>query len=82
MRGAGPVSVGGVTVYGYFDATGGGVRLRLSVDDWDRLDLCEGRRVAVRLPGRDAEELLVAAADRVPPFVWADLTPAAKRRAG
>lgn len=82
MRGAGPVGVNGAGVYGYFAEDGGRVRLRLGLDDWDRLGLCEGCQAEVRLPGREAATVLVLAARREPPVVWLELAPLAPRRAG
>ena len=40
-----------------------------SLDDWERLGLCEGRRVPVRLPGRDDVWLFGAAVTPLPPIV-------------
>ena len=53
------------------------IRLRVSVDESDRLDLAEGHRVRVGLPGREPAEVLVAEVRRVPPVVWLDLRPLA-----
>ena len=65
-------------VYGYFNECDAGLtRLRVSVDECDRLGLAEGRRVRVRLPGRGSADVLVAEVRRVPPFVWLDLRPLA-----
>lgn len=47
-----------------------GLRLRLALDDWHRLDLAPGQRVPVRLPGRDDAWLFVARATELPPVVW------------
>ena len=76
MRGTGPVEVNGFLIYAQVtDPGGGSVRLRLSADEWDRLDAGVGHRVRVGRPGREPAEVLVTAADRVPPFVWLDLLP-------
>jgi hypothetical protein len=78
MRGTGPVEVNGNTVYAYFNVGDVGlIRLRVSVDECDRLDLAEGRRVRVGLPDREPVEVLVAEVRRVPPVVWLDLRPLA-----
>ena len=74
MRGTGPVEVNGTVVYAYFtEGESGSVRLRVSVDEWDRLGIAEGLRVRVGLPGREAVDVLVTDAHRIPPFVWLDL---------
>lgn len=80
--GTGAVSVNGIGLYGHYTEHPGRVKLRLSLDDWDRLGLCEGQRVMVRLPGREAVAVLVTAASRVPPVVWLELVDFAPRRAG
>jgi hypothetical protein len=58
----------------------------VSVDEFDRLGLCEGQRVAVRLPGgppaSPPASLLLVSAARVPPFVWLDFSPPSARRTG
>jgi hypothetical protein len=79
MRGTGPIAVAGITLYAYYTEAAGALRVRVSVDEWDRLGLCEGQRVRVVLPGREAAELLLTAALRTPPFVWLDLAPLAPR---
>lgn len=74
MRGAGAVNWGGVPLYGYFTVSGTVTRVRLSADDADRLDVMEGQRVALALPGAEAADELVVRVRRKPPFVWAELT--------
>ena len=78
MRGTGQVRLDGAAVYGYFAGDAGRFRLRLAIDDWDRLGLVEGRRVRVELPGREPTDVLIVAAARVPPVVWAELEPPAR----
>jgi hypothetical protein len=78
MRGTGPVTVNGVAVYAYYNVGDAGlIRLRVSVDECDRLGLSEGHRAQVGLPGREPAELLVTEVRRVPPVVWLDLRPLA-----
>jgi hypothetical protein len=82
MRGAGAVSWGGVLLYGYYTVSGAVTRVRLSADDADRLDVLEGQRVRLELPGAVAADELVVRVRREPPFVWVELTrlaPAASR---
>jgi len=77
MRGAGPVRWGNEVVYCYFTASAGVTRLRISVDDADRLGAVEGMRVALALPGADPADGLVVRVRREPPFAWVELTPLA-----
>jgi hypothetical protein len=79
MRGTEPVKLNGQLVYAYYTAAGGGLRVRVSVDEADRLDLLPGLPVGVQLPGAEAARFLVAAARTDPPFVWLDLVPLAAR---
>ncbi|MDB5313332.1 MAG: hypothetical protein JWO38_7534 [Gemmataceae bacterium] len=73
MRGTGPVGMNGQTVYAYYTRAGDRVRVRISVDENDRLGLVEGLRVAVALPGQKAVDVLVLAASQAPPYVWLEL---------
>ena len=75
MRGAGPVGWGGETVYCYFTVSGGVTRVRVSLDEADRLDVDEGRRVAVALPGAEPVDGLVVRVRHKPPFAWIEVTP-------
>ena len=85
MRGTGPVGWGGEVVYAYFTVNAGVTRVRVSVDEADRLNVVEGQRVAIALPGAAVAEGLVVRVRREPPFVWVELTalaPPAASRAG
>lgn len=66
MRGAGAVNWGGELLYAYFSVSGSVIRVRLSADDADRLDVIEGRRVVLTLPGTGAAEAFVARVRREP----------------
>jgi hypothetical protein len=77
MHGTGPVAVNGSVVYGYCTDRGGVCRLRLGLDDWDRLGLDAGQRIRFGRPDQPPAEVLIAAADRHPPVVWLDLVPVA-----
>ena len=77
MHGTGAVSVNGTQVFGYWTDRGGACRLRLALDDWDRLGLHPGQRVRFAKPDQPPVEVLIAAADRNPPVVWLDLVPVA-----
>lgn len=82
MRGAGRLGWGNETVYGYFTLEGDTARIRLSIDEADRLGVVEGARVRLALPGRAAVEGWVTAVRREPPFVWAELRCLATRLLG
>lgn len=74
MRGTGPVVWGRETVYAYYTSDGNAVRVRVSVDEADRLGLTEGLRAWVRFPGQEQADVLVLRVARVPPFAWVELT--------
>jgi hypothetical protein len=74
MRGAGLIGWGGEVVYGYYTKAAGVTRLRVSVDEADRLGAMEGLRVAVALPGAGPVDGLIVRVRREPPFVWVELT--------
>ena len=85
MRGAGPVGWGGEVVYCYFTADAGVTRVRVSVDEADRLDVVAGQRVWLGLPGAEPVDVLIVRVRREPPFAWVELTalaPAVTNRAG
>jgi hypothetical protein len=75
MRGTGPVGVNGTTVYAYYTQNEGPLRLRLSVDEADRLGLIDGMRLKITLPGKKAMDFLATATERNPPYVWLQLEP-------
>jgi hypothetical protein len=77
MRGTGPVAINGTTVYAYYMLANSLVRVRISVDETDRLGIIDGLRVKVALPGQEAMNLLVTATNRIPPYVWLHLEPLA-----
>ena len=74
MRGAGPVTWGGEVVYAYFTTSAGVTRVRVSADEADRLDVVEGLRVRIALPGAEPADGLIVRVRREPPFVWVELT--------
>jgi hypothetical protein len=79
MRGTGAVRLNGQLVYAYFTTAETAVRMRVSADEADRLDLFPGLPVGVQLPDGEAGGFLVAATRAAPPFVWLDLVPLAGR---
>ncbi len=74
MRGTGLVAWGKETVYAYYTTDGNAVRVRLSVDEADRLGLSEGLRVWMTLPDKKPADVLVMRVGRTPPFAWVELT--------
>ena len=75
MRGTGPVHWGSEVVYCYYTVAAGVARVRLSADEADRLDVVEGMRVRLALPGAVPFDGLVLRVRREPPFAWVELTP-------
>ena len=66
-----PVALNGTEAWGLIGEAAGGVRIRLSSDDWERANLCLGQRVLIRRPGRGDDRLFVADVQEAPPLVWA-----------
>ena len=77
MRGTGPVGFNGTTVYAYYTQNDSALRLRISVDEADRLGLIDGMRLRITLPGKKAMDFLATATERNPPYVWLQLQPLA-----
>lgn len=67
------VGLNGAEVWAFVVEQDGGLRVRLSADDWERLNLVRGQRVAVRLPGRADAWLYLTHTEETPPFVWATM---------
>ncbi|HEY1190374.1 MAG TPA: hypothetical protein VGE74_22260 [Gemmata sp.] len=85
MRGTGPVGWGGIFVYAYFTVSGGVTRVRVSLDEADRLGALEGLRVRLVLPGTEVTDSLIVRVRPEPPFAWIELTslaPSSVNRAG
>jgi hypothetical protein len=78
MRGTGAVRIGTELVYAYFHERGQTVRLRLSADECDRLDLFLGTQVQIALPDQDSAVALVTAVVPAPPFAWVEVEFAAR----
>lgn len=64
------VTVNGVAVWAFVIELDGGLAVRLSPDDWERMDLRRGQRVPVRLPGGEALSVGLAEVRDDPPVVW------------
>lgn len=73
MSGSGLAEVDGRPVYAAWAGEPAARRLRLSADDWERLGLLRGQRVAVRLPGCDPAWCFVAGDTWTDPWVWVEL---------
>lgn len=73
MQGTGLIGIGAGKVYGYYVRDGGGLRVRVSVDDADALGLIAGFRLGVTLPRQPAADCLIARLTRDAPYVWLDL---------
>lgn len=71
MAGTGQqIGLNGYEVWALVVETADGLRVRLSLDDWQWLGLDVGRRVPVRLPGKSDVWLFVADVTELPPIVW------------
>lgn len=78
----GPIELNGLVVYAYVVQDEAGTRVRVSLDDWEKLGLAPGARVRVGGGGREPEALLLTAAEQQPPVVWLHLRRLTTRRAG
>lgn len=70
-----PVQLNDSEMWALVEDSKDGVRLRVSLDDWERACLRLGQRVLARITGRPDASFYVADADEQPPLVWATLTP-------
>ncbi|QEL20666.1 hypothetical protein [Limnoglobus roseus] len=73
MRGTVLVSIGTERLYAYVALDGRAVRLRVSLDECDRLDLLPGRQVRVGLPDQEPRRVLISAVSPAPPFAWVEV---------
>ena len=76
-----PITLDGRPGYGVVTTDGVGLRLRLSVDEFEASSLRVGAQVVVDAPGATGRFLLTTA-DEHPPFVFLRLLPLASRVAG
>jgi hypothetical protein len=65
------VGLNGADVWAFVVGRAGGLRVRVSTDDWERLNLFRGQRISVSLPGRGDTWLYLTETGEAPPFVWA-----------
>jgi hypothetical protein len=64
------VALNGMEAWAYVVETDDGLRVRFDIDGWQRLNLDIGRRIPVRLPGKDDVWLFVTNVTELPPIVW------------
>ena len=67
------IGLKGSEVWAYVVDLGDGLRLQLTLDDWERLNLYRGKRIPVRMAGREDCWLYVVGAVEHPPLVWLTL---------
>lgn len=80
MRGTGAVGLNGTTLYAYYMRDRSFTRVRISVDEADGLNIFDGLRVRIKLPGQEVDDLLITSTSRVPPYVWVNLEPIARQK--
>ncbi len=68
------IQLNGSVVWGFAVEVGRGLRIRLSVEDWERLSINPGQRIPVRIPNRFDALLIVGELVEVPPVIWILLT--------
>ncbi len=64
------LTLNGAEVWGYVVELDRGMRIRFSIDDWERLGLFRGQRIPVRLPQKADQWLYLAEVTETPPVVW------------
>jgi hypothetical protein len=67
------VALNGAEVWAFVVEADEGLRVRLNLDDWQRLNLGRGQRVPVRVAGKDDVWLFVTSVTDLPPVVWVTL---------
>lgn len=64
------IGLNGAEVWAYVVEQDDGCRMRLDIDDWQKLNLDVGRRIPVRMPGKADVWLFVTNVTELPPVVW------------
>ena len=67
------ISLNGVEVWALVIEQEGGVRVRLSLDDWDRCNLERGQRIRLQRWQRSVEWFYLAEHVEMPPCAWFNL---------
>lgn len=70
MRGTKAVRIGRELLYAFVVTEGEAIRLRVSAEECDRLDLFVGKQVPMVVGDGEAAGALVVGVTREPPFVW------------
>jgi hypothetical protein len=68
------MAVNGVEAWGYATELTSGLRVRFTLDDWQRMNIGPGQRVPVQRPGREDVWLFVTHLIETPPVVWVVLS--------
>ena len=68
-----PIGLNGCESWALVVELADGLRVRLPLDDWERLGVYRGQRVPVRPEGRPDEWLFVAEVVERPPAAWVEL---------
>ena len=76
-----PTTLDGQTAYGVVTSDGVGLRVRVSVDEFEQLALVPGCQVRCGARGRSGVFLLTAA-EHLPPFTFLRLPPLSSKLAG
>lgn len=82
MGGTRAVRFGREMLFAFLTMDGETVRLRVSADECDRLDLCVGKQVGMAIEDGGQHPALVTDVQREPPFAWVAVEFPARRRAG
>jgi hypothetical protein len=67
------IALNGAEVWAHVVETDDGLRVRFDIDDWQRMNLGQGQRLPVRLPGKDDAWLFITNFTEQPPVVWVTL---------
>jgi hypothetical protein len=70
MNGSEQLTVNGKLVWGYVVELVDGLRFRVSIDEWQRLDLHRGQRVTVQRGVGPELGMVLAETTNVPPVTW------------
>ena len=68
------IRLNGVEVCAFIRELDDGLRVQLSLDDWNRCRLYRGEQIPLRRQGRPEERLFLAESVEMPPVAWFNLT--------